>query len=220
MKHKVIAFDAYGTLFDVAAAVRRSATRLNGKDKELAALWRAKQLEYTWLRSLRNLFADFEQVTGEALSWSLDTLGLDKAALYQPLMELYRKLDAYPDAKATLAALKARGIKTAILSNGSIGMLQAAVDNAGLQDLLDAVLSVDEVRIFKPHVSVYALVGQRFACRADEVVFVSGNFWDVSAGSAYGFQGVWINRAQALPEPLPGQPQTVISELSELEQIV
>ncbi|TAN56587.1 MAG: haloacid dehalogenase, partial [Rhodospirillales bacterium] len=118
----VFVFDAYGTLFDVAAAVRRTASKLGGKDKELAQLWRLKQLEYTWLRSLRGDFADFEQVTGEALHWSLESLGLDATVLKTPLMSLYKELDAYPDALPTLQALKESGRQTAILSNGSMAM--------------------------------------------------------------------------------------------------
>lgn len=217
---KVIVFDAYGTLFDVAAAVRRMAPHLDGKDKELAALWRQKQLEYTWLRSLRGDFADFEQVTAEALSWAMASLGLDGSRLQAPLMALYQELDAYPDAASTLDALKQNGFLTAILSNGKQSMLDAAVAKAGLGGWLDAVLSVDRLKIFKPHPSVYRMVGECFQTQPDETVFVSGNFWDASAGAAFGFNAVWINRQKALPEPLPGQPKAVISELSDLMKLV
>lgn len=217
---KVVVFDAYGTLFDVAAAVRRMAPQLDGKDKELAALWRQKQLEYTWLRSLRGDFADFEQVTAEALSWALASLGLEGGRLQAPLMALYRELDAYPDAAATLGALKQAGFQTAILSNGKQSMLDAAVAKAGLGSWLDAVLSVDRLKIFKPHPSVYRMVGDHFRTQPGETVFVSGNYWDASAGAAFGFNAVWINRQKALPEPLPGQPKAVIGELSELAALL
>lgn len=219
-KASVFVFDAYGTLFDVAAAVRRTASRLNGKDKELAQLWRLKQLEYTWLRSLRGDFVDFEQVTGEALRWALESLGLDATQLQAPLMALYKELDAYPDALPMLKALKKSGRQTAILSNGSKAMLDAAVASAQIGEYLVAVLSVDPLRIYKPHPSVYALVGQRFAVKPEEVAFVSGNFWDASAAANFGFNAIWVNRSKALPEPLPGQPKAVIGELSELMEII
>ncbi|MBF0356926.1 MAG: haloacid dehalogenase type II [Alphaproteobacteria bacterium] len=215
-KAKLLVFDAYGTLFDVAAAVRRMAPFLKGKDSELALLWRQKQLEYTWQRSLRADFADFEQVTAQALGWALESLELDSGELKAPLMALYRELDAYPDARQTLEKLKQTGRKTAILSNGSKAMLAAAVTSAGIGPYLDAVLSVDPLRIYKPHPSVYALVGAHFAVTPEQVAFVSGNYWDASAGAANGFSAIWINRTKALPEPLPGQIKAVIQQLSEL----
>lgn len=217
---KVFVFDAYGTLFDVAAAVRRSASMLSGKDKELAQLWRLKQLEYTWLRSLRGDFVDFEQVTGEALQWSLQSLGLDASKLTAPLMALYRELDAYPDAFSTLEALKKSGRQTAILSNGSQSMLNAAVASARIGAYLDAVLSVDPLRIYKPHPSVYTLVGQSFGTKPGQVTFISGNFWDVSASANFGFNAIWVNRTGALPEPTSGQPKAVIQEISGLLGLV
>ncbi|MBF0267224.1 MAG: haloacid dehalogenase type II [Alphaproteobacteria bacterium] len=215
-KPKIVVFDAYGTLFDVAAAVRRLSSQLGGQDKALAGLWRQKQLEYTWLRSLRGDFVDFEQVTGEALDWSLSSLGLDMSALHAPLMALYRQLDAYPDAKQTLERLKSAGLRTAILSNGSQSMLDAAIASARIGPVLDDVLSVDRLRIYKPHPSVYAMVEAQCQAKPGETVFVSGNFWDASAGATFGFHAVWINRTNALPEPLPGQPKAVIAQLADL----
>ncbi|CAA6603349.1 (S)-2-haloacid dehalogenase 4A [Rhodospirillaceae bacterium LM-1] len=217
---KIVVFDAYGTLFDVAAAVRRLSSKLDGQDKALAGLWRQKQLEYTWLRSLRGDFVDFEQVTGEALDWSLSSQGLDVAALHAPLMALYRQLDAYPDAKETLERLKSAGMRTAILSNGSQSMLDAAIASAGIGAVLDDVLSVDRLRIYKPHPSVYAMVEDRCQAKPSETVFVSGNFWDASAGAAFGFHAIWINRANALPEPLPGRPKATIGQLADLNALL
>ncbi|MBP2294671.1 haloacid dehalogenase type II [Azospirillum rugosum] len=213
-------FDAYGTLLDVNAAARGCRDGLGDRWEELAALWRAKQLEYTWLRSLMGRYADFWQVTGEALDYAMERQGLADPALRGRLMDLYRRLDAYPDAVATLSALRARGLRTAILSNGSPSMLAEAVDSARLTPLLDDVLSVDGLRVYKPHPSVYQLACDRYGLPPEAILFVSANGWDAGGAAAFGFRVAWLNRAGLPAERLPVAPAAVVGSLSAVLSLV
>ncbi|MCA1941405.1 MAG: haloacid dehalogenase type II [Caenispirillum bisanense] len=213
-------FDAYGTLFDVAAAARHLQDRLGDQWAPLAALWRQKQLEYTWLRSLMGRYADFWQVTGEALRFTLDTLKLEDEALYAALMDLYLRLDAYPEVPGMLKALQAKGIRTAILTNGSPAMVQAAVRNARLEDLLEVALSVDELAVYKPDPRVYRLACDRLDLPAEKIVFLSSNAWDVAGAASFGFRVVWINRFGQAPERLPAGPEAVLTTLAPLPDLV
>lgn len=217
---QICAFDAYGTLFDVNSAAQQARGALGEKWQPLAEIWRTKQLQYTWLRSLMGRHADFWQVTGDALDFALGSLKLDDALLRGRLMELYLRLDAYPEVKEVLGRLKARGKRTAILSNGSPQMLAAAVRNAGIDRLLDAVLSVEEAGIYKPHPSVYQMVIDRFSAAPGQVRFVSSNAWDAYAGKAFGFRVAWCNRFGQLPERLPEKPDLEIATLDELPEII
>ncbi|MEZ5729826.1 MAG: haloacid dehalogenase type II [Burkholderiaceae bacterium] len=209
-------FDAYGTLFDFASAASACRDVLGDRVDALSALWRDKQLQYTWLRGLQGRHAPFWQVTGDALDFSLETLGISDAGLRQRLMELYLSLDCFPEVPRVLAELKAAGFATAILSNGSPDMLEAAVRNAGLGTHLDHVLSVESVGVFKPHPSVYQLALDRIGVRADDVAFLSSNAWDAHAASAFGMRVVWCNRYGQRKERLPGRPEREIGNLSEL----
>jgi 2-haloacid dehalogenase len=213
-------FDAYGTLLDVTSAAKRGIGDLGSRADALAALWRAKQLEYSWLRSLMGRHADFWQVTGDALDYAMETLGLPDAALRARLMELYRELDAYPDAKATLQRLKHAGMPAAILSNGTPQMLQAAILSAGIGDLVDHVISVEEIGIYKPHPSVYALAAKRLGLDPARICFVSSNGWDAAGASASGFKVAWINRSCAKPERLSAPPHAEIGNLSQLPALL
>jgi 2-haloacid dehalogenase len=213
-------FDAYGTLFDVSAATARCRSALGDRVDTLTALWRSKQLEYTWLRSLRGDYVDFWHITGQSLDYALAAIGLHDPALRSRLMELYFVLDAFPDVRGTLVALKASGLKTAILSNGSPSMLTAAVHRAALEDFLDAVISVDPVRIYKPHPTVYQLAVDRLRLPAERICFLSSNYWDASGAALFGFRVVWANRAGARPDPLPGQPEQEIDSLSALPALL
>lgn len=213
-------FDAYGTLFDVAAAARNAAAE-PGREAfaahwpKIAEHWRLKQLQYTWLRAVTGQHTDFWQVTQDGLDWALEAERLDDdAELRDRLLQLYWELDAYPEVPAMLAALKQAGLNTAILSNGSPEMLAGAVQSAGIGDVLDDVLSVESVRIFKPASVVYDLVGQRFGCTPGEVLFVSSNGWDAAAASGYGFITAWINRAGDPVDRLPARPTHVRSDLT------
>ena len=206
-------FDAYGTLFDVNSAAAREKATLGDRWQPLADVWRAKQLQYTWLRGLMRRHVDFWQVTGDALDFALAQTGVDDVALRERLMNLYLQLDAYPDVRETLRHLKERGLKLAILSNGSPEMLASAVDNAGLADLLDAVLSVEEVGTFKPDPAVYQLGVDRLGLPAGEMCFLSSNTWDAFAAKAFGYQVVWCNRFGQPPERIPETPDAEIRDL-------
>lgn len=213
-------FDAYGTLFDVAAAARRAAAE-PGREAlaeawpKLAETWRLKQLQYSWLRAVADAHTDFWSVTRDGLDFALEEAGLDgDAALRERLLALYWELEAYPEVPGMLAELKRRGLATAILSNGSPDMLDAAVRSAGIGGDLDAVLSVESVRVFKPHRKVYDLVGQHFGTTPDQVLFVSSNGWDAAASAGYGFVTAWVNRAGVPMDRLPWRPREVLADLS------
>jgi 2-haloacid dehalogenase len=209
-------FDAYGTLFNVHAAAAKLKGELDGTADQLTQIWRTKQLEYTWLRSLMGNYAPFWQITGDALDYALGVVKIDNAALRQKLMDVYMQLDAYPEAAGVLSKLKAAGLKTAILSNGSPEMLASAVNNAGLSDSLDAVLSVDGLQIFKPHPSVYQLSVDELGVEAGKICFLSSNAWDIAGGSHFGYQAIWVNRFGAEPERLPDGPVAEIKSLDGL----
>ncbi len=218
-------FDAYGTLFDVAAAARAAAAEpefpnLRDVWPKVAEAWRLKQLQYTWLRAITGDHTDFWTVTQNGLDWALEASGLgDDAALRARLLQLYWELGAYPEVADMLTDLKARGFNTAILSNGAPDMLEGAVGSAGLTAVLDAVLSVESVGVFKPNRAVYDLVGTRFSVSPDQVLFVSSNGWDASAAAAYGFATVWVNRGSDPMDRLPGTPQHVLTDLSDIPNL-
>lgn len=218
-------FDAYGTLFDVAAAARQAASEqgfeaLRDTWPEVAGHWRLKQLQYTWLRAVADAHADFWDVTQDGLDWALEAAGLQgDAKLRQRLLDLYWELQAYPEVPDMLKALKDGGLQTAILSNGSPPMLDGAVESAGIGDLLDDVLSVESVGVFKPHVRVYDLVQQRFGCAREEVLFVSSNGWDAAGASGYGFVTAWVNRANEPMDRLPWTPAHVLADLTTIPDL-
>ncbi len=217
---KACVFDAYGTLFDFAAAAKGCRDVLGTDADRLTALWRDKQLQYTWLRALESRHADFWQVTGDALDFALETLGIDRPGLREKLMRLYLTLDTFPEVPDTLRRLKAAGLRTAILSNGSPHMLDAAVKGNKLEALLDAVLSVEEVGVYKTHPKVYRLAVDRLAVPASAISFQSSNAWDAFAASAFGMRVVWCNRYGQRPERLPGRPDHEIRTLSELPALL
>jgi 2-haloacid dehalogenase len=213
-------FDAYGTLFDFAAATRQCRDVLGDNADRLTTLWRDKQLQYTWLRAIQGLHADFWQVTGDALDFSLETLNLNSPGLRDRLLALYLALDTFPEVRDVLSKLKAAGLRTAILSNGSPTMLAAAVNAAMLGTLLDEVLSVEEVGVYKPHPKVYQLVVDRLGIPASAISFQSSNAWDAYAASAFGMQVVWCNRYGQRRERLPGAPDREIKSLARLPALV
>lgn len=217
-------FDAYGTLFDVAAAARQAAAEpgrevFAAKWPEISALWRRKQLEYTWLRAVADAHTDFWQVTQDGLDFALEAAGIDDAELRERLLALYFELSAYAEVPEMLSALKEGGFNTAILSNGSPDMLKGAVRSAGIESLLDDVLSVETVGVFKPHRRVYDLVGGRFGTTPQEVLFVSSNGWDVANAAGYGFRTLWVNRAGEPVDRLPWRPEKILSDLKDVPGI-
>lgn len=213
---KVCVFDAYGTLFDVHSPTAKAAEAMGGKAEAVSRLWRQKQLEYTWLRSLMQAHADFQQVTGQALEFALETYGFSEPALSDRLLQAYFTLDAYDDVQPALERLRAEGFRTGILSNGSPSMLAAAVGSAAMTHLLDAVISVEDAGIYKPDARVYRLATERLTLSAGEVCFVSSNGWDAAGAAHFGFRVVWLNRSQAVPERLPGDVTAVVAGLGEL----
>jgi 2-haloacid dehalogenase len=213
-------FDAYGTLFDYASAAEGCRDLLGDKGERLTLLWRDKQLQYAWLRAVQNRHADFWQVTGDALDYALEALDLADAALRDKLMNLYLTLAAFPEVPEVLRRLKAAGLATAILSNGTPAMLRAAVDGAGIGGFLDGVMSVEEVGIYKPHPKVYQLAVDGLGAAAGMILFVSSNAWDAYAASAFGMRVAWCNRYAQRRERLPGHPDREIGALAELPSLL
>ncbi|MBL8906261.1 MAG: haloacid dehalogenase type II [Rhizobiales bacterium] len=218
---KACVFDAYGTLFDVHGPVSKLAAEIGPRADELSRLWRQKQLEYSWLRSLMGVHADFWKVTGDALDYALAACAIDDPGLKDELMVFYLKLEAYPDAAEALTAVRAKGKRTAILSNGSPSMLDSAVRAAGLEKLIEMVLSVEDVGIYKPSRRVYRHAQHKLGLAdALSVCFVSANPWDAQGAAQFGFQSVRIDRAGLPDDRIPGKPAAMIKSLSELPALV
>ncbi len=213
-------FDAYGTLFDFATASEKCRDVLGANVERVTALWRDKQLQYTWLLAAQQRHRDFRQVTSDALDFVLETLAIDRARVHQRLMDLYLSLEPFPEVPDALRRLKSMGLRMAILSNGTPSMLAAVVASAGMGGLFDAVLSVEEVGVFKPHAKVYQLAVDRLGVPAAAIAFQSSNAWDAYAASAFGMQVVWCNRGGQPRERLPGHPDREIRSLAELPALV
>jgi 2-haloacid dehalogenase len=209
-------FDAYGTLFDVHAAIARHRDTCGPDADRISELWRAKQLEYSWTLTLAGRYEDFWTLTTRALDYALARFPSVPAAVRQSLLDSYFELDAFSDCAPCLAALKSRGAQTAILSNGSPRMLAAAVAGAKLEGLLDAVLSVDALRLYKPRPEVYAMVTDTLKVQANDIAFVSSNRWDVMGAVEFGFAGIWVNRANVPDEYPDHPPREVIGSLAAL----
>jgi 2-haloacid dehalogenase len=217
---RAVVFDAYGTLFDWASAAERERAALGPRWRELAELWRNKQVQYTFLRSLQGRHADFLTVTADALDHAMEAFGLEDPALRTRLMALYERVDAYPDARDALERVRRGGRATAILSNGTPGMLAGATSHAGLAPLLDAVLSVESVRQYKPHPSVYGLATARLGLEARQILFISANGWDAFSAKAFGFQVAWCNRTRQPPERIPDRPDVEVRSLGEVVELL
>ena len=213
-------FDAYGTLFDVDAACRELSKEVGDKWNELSSLWRLRQVEYTWLRNSMEEYIDFWKITSDALDYAMETLNIKNIKLRKELLSLYLNLEAYPEVKSVLENIKNMGLKTAILSNGNKKMLESAVSNAKIQDLMDEILSVDDCKVYKPSSEVYDLVESKMGVKNEKVLFFSSNAWDMHAASNYGFKTIWVNRFQGKLEKLPGKPYKIISSLEHIEKIL
>lgn len=209
-------FDAYGTLFDVHSAVGRYRADLGEKADMVSSVWRVKQLEYTWLRSLMKRHADFWQVTAEALDYALDSCGIAPTALRDRLLEAYLHLDCYPEVPAALEALKRQGLGRVILSNGAPPMLGAAVTSSGLEGLIERIFSVEEVGIFKPDPRVYRLAVEGLGLEPREIAFLSSNSWDIAGAASFGLRAIWVNRFGQKRERLPDGPEAEIRTLDQL----
>jgi len=217
---KACVFDAYGTLFDVHSAVGKHRHRLGDMADRVSNLWRTKQLEYTWLRSLMGHHADFWQVTQDALDFAFDMHGVNNPDLHEDLMTAYLELDCYPEVPEALSILKSRGFRLAILSNGTPSMLEAAVNNSGIEALIEQCYSVEAVEIFKPDPRVYQIAVDGLNVRSGEIVFQSSNAWDASGAAAFGFKVAWVNRFGQSEERLPGRPDVEIPNLMALPGLI
>ena len=216
MPVRAFVFDAYGTLFDVHAAIARHRGAAGPEADRFSEIWRLKQLEYAWMLSAAGHYMDFWTLTERALDHAFARCPSVDRALRPALLDCYFKLDAFPDAREALSRLKQKGVRTAILSNGSPKMLGAAVENARIGENLDAVFSVEAVRIYKPRAGVYALVTDAFGIVPEDVAFVSSNRWDVMGATAFGFRCVWVNRAN-MPDEYPEfAPVKVVRDLASL----
>ena len=213
-------FDAYGTLFDFASAVVRCPDLPEERRAALTTLWRDKQLQYAWLRTIENRYADFWQVTGDALDFALESLDLQSPSLRARLMDLTLDLEPFPEVPAVLGALREAGFRTAVLSNGSPMMLDALVKRSNLEALFDAILSADAVRAFKTHASVYQHALDSLGLTATQIAFQSSNAWDAHAASDFGMRVVWCNRYGQRRERLPGSPDFEIRTLAELPALL
>lgn len=214
-----IVFDAYGTLLDVASVAAACEARFPGHGAALARLWRARQLEYSWLRSLMGRYVHFQQVTADALSYACAALGLPATAAQQKaLLDGYLTLAPFPEVPAALGRLAGR--RRLVLSNGTPAMLQAALGHAGLLPHLDAVLSVDAVGIYKPAPQVYALAWTHLGCAPDEILFVSSNGWDIAGAATSGLRTCWVNRGGAPADALGGAPGAIVGDLSEVADLL
>ena len=213
-------FDAYGTLFDIHSPAEHARDELDDRTRELSVVWRQRQLQYTWLHSLMGRHADFWEITGNALDYAMKHVGLTDPALRSRPMELYLQLSPFPEVVETLTRLKESGKKTAILSNGDVSMLISAAKSAGIYGLLDEILSVQNVGIFKPHPSVYQLATDKLKVPAGQISFQSSNGWDAHGAASFGFLSVWVNRGGQPPEILPAEPQAEITTLAELPALL
>ena len=214
-------FDAYGTLFNVDAAANKCKDILGDEAVNLNKLWRTKQLEYTWLRSLMDEYVDFWQITVDGLDYALETMGLNlEISLREKLLDLYMKLDCYPEVSNILDALKKRGIKCAILSNGSPKMLNSAIENGGIRDQIDCYFSVDELGTYKPASKVYKFAADGLGLLSENICFLSSNAWDASAAANFGFRVIWINRFKQKKELLPGKIEFEIETLADLPSLL
>jgi 2-haloacid dehalogenase len=213
-------FGAYGTLFDVGSAIGRYRDVLGNKVAPLISAWRAKQVSSAWLRSLMGDYVDFWHVTGNSLDSAMAALGIKGDLLRSRLMEMWLRVEAFPDVKDTLAGLKQAGLKTAILSDGSTTMLTAAVRSAGLHGLLHHVISADAAQIFKPHPNAYQVGVDRLKIPAERILFLASNAWDAAAATRFGYRTVWVNRTGERAEDLPAKPEREISSLDELPALL
>jgi 2-haloacid dehalogenase len=209
----VTVFDAYGTLFDVNAAIAHHRAAAGPDADRFSDIWRAKQLEYTWTGTLAGRYTDFWTLTQQALDYTFMRMPSVDRRLHSDLLDAYLKLDAFPDARQVLTELKRQGERTAILSNGSPAMLASAVEAAGMAHDLDAVLSVDAVKMYKPRPEVYALVTARFKVEPSRVTFVSSNRWDAMGATAFGFRAIWVNRSRAPDEYGDLPPAATVADL-------
>ena len=216
MSFKAYVFDAYGTLFDVHSAVSRHMDIVGENPARVSEVWRNKQLEYTWVRTCMSKYVDFWELTAQALDFALAAVPGSNPDCRKTLLDAYMTLDCYPEVPGVLKTLRENGAKTAILSNGSPEMLSAAVNSAGLSDLLDHEFSVDEIGIFKTEPATYAMVTSEYGIQPEDVAFQSSNRWDIAGATAFGFKCHWINRTNQPDEYKDLAPEKILTDLNGL----
>ena len=219
MKTKVIVFDAYGTLFDVNSAAEKCKDKIGAKWETFANFWRTTQLEYTWLRSLMKRHKNFWDITEDSLDKSMKVFNINKN-MKNELLSLYKILSPYPEVKGVLEDLKKKNFKLAILSNGTLDLLNELVESNKLNNLFDDLFSIEEVKIYKPDPRVYELPIKKYKIKSDEITFLSANTWDVSGGGNFGYNSIWVNRHNSVFDILDFQPENEISNLTQLLDIV
>ena len=212
---KAIVFDAYGTLFDVNSAAEKSKDKIGNKWENFANFWRTTQLEYTWLRSLMKKHKNFWQITEDSLDKSMETFQIDKS-LRNDLLSLYKELSPYPEVKHVLENLKKKSFKLAILSNGTPELLNHLVKSSDLENLFDDIFSIEEVKIYKPHPSVYDIPVNKYKVSKGEITFLSANTWDVSGAGNYGYNSIWVNRNNSVFDKLDYKPKNEVKNLKQL----
>ena len=212
-------FDAYGTLFDVNSAAAKCKEKLGDKWENFANAWRTTQLEYTWLRSLMKKHKNFWQITEDSLDHAMATFNIDKN-MRKELLNLYKELSPYPEVKECLEALKSKKIKIAILSNGTPDLLKGLVESNNIQSYFDNIISVEEVKIYKPDPRVYEIPIKKYHCKPKNICFLSSNTWDVSGGGVFGYNSVWVNRFNKIFDKLGYNPQYIINNLNQLLELV
>ena len=216
---KACVFDAYGTLFNFNSAVDRCSKDIGVKSEELSNIWRQKQIQYTWLRSMMNKYADFWTVTGEALDYAMSAVSINDEKLHKKLMQLYKELEIFPEVNEALNNIKNENIIIAILSNGTQEMLCSAIKHSNLSPLIDRVISVDEIGVYKPNPKVYQLAVSKLELNPEEICFISSNAWDAHGASSFGFKVIWVNRYQLPLEQMPSKPDENISSLKSITNL-
>ena len=219
MKTKAVVFDAYGTLFDVNSAAKKCKDKIGAKWETFANFWRTTQLEYTWLRSLMKRHKNFWDITEDSLDKSMKVFNIDKN-MKNELLSLYKILSPYPEVKGVLEDLKKKNFKLAILSNGTLDLLNELVESNKLNNLFDDLFSIEEVKIYKPDPRVYELPIKKYKIQSDEITFLSANTWDVSGGGNFGYNSIWVNRHNSVFDILDFQPKNEINNLTQLLDIV
>ena len=215
MKTKAVVFDAYGTLFDVNSAAKRCKDKIGTKWETFANFWRTTQLEYTWLRSLMKRHKNFWDITEDSLDKSMKVFNINKN-MKNELLSLYKILSPYPEVKGVLEDLKKKNFKLAILSNGTLDLLNELVESNKLNNLFDDLFSIEEVKIYKPDPRVYEIPIKKYKIKSDEITFLSANTWDVSGGGNFGYNSIWVNRYDSVFDILDFQPKNEISNLTQL----
>ena len=219
MKTKAVVFDAYGTLFDVNSAAKKCKDKIGAKWETFANFWRTTQLEYTWLRSLMKRHKNFWDITEDSLDKSMKVFNINKN-MKNELLGLYKILSPYPEVKGVLEDLKKKNFKLAILSNGTLDLLNELVESNKLTNLFDDLFSIEEVKIYKPDPRVYEIPIKKYKIKSDEITFLSANTWDVSGGGNFGYNSIWVNRHNSVFDILDFQPKNEISNLTQLLDIV